>query len=289
MSIRAVLRNCIVGLMLIGLLPGCASLVDRTVADFSEDLETAVLNYDQPLIIERGLPAFLLVLEARLQRNPDNPQTLLTLAQLTGAYAGLFADQPEVARSLNERALDQARAAGCLESELLCDIRRRPFLQFEQDLTDLTADGLDTAYTLGTTWAGWIAAASDDFSALADLPKVEALLEWVAEQSPEHDDGGVWLYLAVLNSQRPPAAGGRPALALEYYERALSITEDRNLLIKVFMADEYARLLFDRDLFVELLEDVLAADPDQPNYVLANHIAQSRAKRLLNQTAAIFD
>ncbi|MEM1081328.1 MAG: TRAP transporter TatT component family protein, partial [Pseudomonadota bacterium] len=151
------------------------------------------------------------------------------------------------------------------------------------------AEALDAAYILGTSWAGWIASASDDFSALADLPKVETLLEWVAAQSAQHDDGGVWLYLAVLNSQRPPAAGGRPALALEYYEQALAITDGRNLLIKLFMADQYARLLFDRDLFVELLESVVNADPDQPGYVLANHIAQARAQRLLDQTADIFD
>ncbi|MEM7053491.1 MAG: TRAP transporter TatT component family protein [Pseudomonadota bacterium] len=284
---RWVRRAPLIGL--IAFLGGCASLIDQAVVDFSNDLETAVLNYDEPLMIERGLPAFLLILEARLQNNPENAQTLMSLAQLTSAYAGLFIDRPDTARSLNQRALDQARKAACLESELLCDIRSRPFLEFEQDLQGLPKDALDAAYILGTTWAGWIASASDDFSALADLPKVEALLEWVTEQSPEHDDGGVWLYLAVLNSQRPPAAGGRPALALQQYERALEISRDKNLLVKVFMADQYARLLFDRDLFVELLEDVVAADPDQPDYVLANHIAQARARDLLEQTATIFD
>lgn len=288
-SNRRWFRRYLILILVAFLLSGCASLIDRSVAQFSNDLEAAVLNYDEPLIIERGLPAFLLILEARLQRNPDNSQTLMSLAQLTGAYAGLFADQPETAFTLNQRALDQARKAACIESELLCDIRSRSFLDFEQDLQQLPEKVLPAAYILGTSWAGWIASASDDFSALADLPKVEALLEWVAERSPEHDDGGVWLYLAVLNSQRPPAAGGRPALALEQYERALEISRDKNLLVKVFMADQYARLLFDRDLFVELLESVLAADPNQPDYVLANHIAQARARILLDQTSTIFD
>jgi hypothetical protein len=54
------------------------------------------------------------------------------------------------------------------------------------------------------------------------------------------------------------------------------------------MADEYARLVFDRELYVELLDEVLAADPEQPGYVLANRIAQARAREMLARTDDIF-
>ena len=277
--------------VLLAVLPlaGCGALIDRATSNFTADLERAVVNYDEPLIVERGLPTFLLILEARLQGNPGSAQTRLTTAQLTSTYAGLFAAEPERQRRLAERALVHARRGACDAVNALCAIDDGDFEAFEARLAELPADAVDETYVLGTVWGSWIAAASDDFRALADLPRVEALLQWVAEQDPEHDDGAVWLYLAVLNSQRPPAAGGRPDLARSQFERAREVSRGRNLLIPVLMADEYARLMFDRELFVELLEGVVAADPDQDGYVLANRIAQQRAADLLEQTTRIFD
>ncbi|NKI34466.1 hypothetical protein HFP89_04725 [Wenzhouxiangella sp. XN79A] len=271
------------------MLSGCGALIDRATSNFAADLEQAVVNYDEPMIVERGLPTFLLILEARLQANPGNARTRLTTAELTGTYAGLFAEQPQRQRRLATRALDHARRGACDAVAALCRIDDGDFEAFEARLQELPTAAVDEAYVLGTVWAAWIAASSDDFRALADLPRVEALLEWVAERDPNHDDGAVWLYLAVLNSQRPPAAGGRPDLAREQFERARRISQGRNLLIPVLMADEYARLMFDRDLFVELLEGVRDADPQQDGYVLANRIAQQRARDLLDQTSRIFD
>jgi len=270
-------------------LVGCGALIDRATENFTADLERAVVNYDEPLIVERGLPTFLLILEARVEADPGNAATRLTVAELTSTYAGLFADEPDRQQRLAERALRHARAGACAAVAALCSIDDGNFEDFERRLRELPGNAVDEAYVLGTVWASWIAASSDDFRALADLPRVEALLGWVAEEDPIHDDGAVWLYLAVLNSQRPPAAGGRPDLAREQFERARAVSEGRNLLIPVLMADEYARLVFDRDLFVELLEGVRDADPDQEGYVLANRIALERAEDLLEQTSRIFD
>lgn len=271
-------------------LAGCGALIDRATTNFARDLEQAVVDYDEPLIVERGLPAFLLILEARREANPEDPALLLSLSDLTGTYASLFVDDIEANRRLAARAFDYAQRAACLRDSVLCGAGDRPFAEFEQAISGLAGSSdIETAYALGTAWVSWIAANSSDYGALADLPRVELLLEKVAELAPEHDDGAVWLYLAVLNSQRPPAAGGRPELAREYYERAREVSGGRNLLVNVFMADEYARLMFDRELYVRLLEEVLAADPDQSGYVLANRIAQARAERMLSRTSHIFD
>lgn len=275
----------VVAALLVG---GCGALIDRATTNFATDLEQAVVNYDEPLVVERGLPAFLLILEARRQANPDDAELLLSLASMTGTYASLFVDDATGARRMAARALGYARRAACLEDSPLCDASGEPFEGFEQRVAELQPGDVDTAYALGTSWVTWIASASNDYGALADLPKAELLLETVAEMAPEHDDGAVWLYLGVLNSQRPPAAGGRTDLAEKYFRRAREISSGRNLMINVFMADEYARLVFDRELYVELLEQVLAAEPDQPGYVLANRIAQARARELLDRTDEIF-
>jgi len=269
-------------------LSGCGALIDRATTNFANDLEQAVVNYDEPLIVERGLPAFLLILESRRQASPDDADLLINLASLTGTYASLFVDEADSRRRMAARALDFARRAACLEDTPLCDAGERPFEGFAARVTELKPGQVEIAYSLGTAWVTWIASASSDYGALADLPKAELLLEKVAEMAPEHDDGAVWLYLGVLNSQRPPAAGGRPDLARKYFERAREISSGRNLMINVFMADEYARLMFDRELYVELLEQVLQADPEQPGYVLANRIARARARELLDKTDELF-
>ncbi|MDT8409988.1 MAG: TRAP transporter TatT component family protein [Wenzhouxiangellaceae bacterium] len=270
-------------------LGGCGALIDRATVNFANDLESAVVNYDEPLIVERGLPAFLLILEARLQANPTDVDLLISLSSLTASYSGLFVERPESSRRLARKAFDYARRAACARRSALCDMASLPFEQFEQAVAGLEAGEVETTYVLATSWVSWIASASNDYAALADLPKAEILLQRISQLDPKHDDGMIWLYLAVLNSQRPPAAGGQPALARQYFQRAREVSENRNLMIDVFMADEYARLVFDRELFVELLEGVLQADPDQPGYVLANHIAQAQARQLLDQTTRIFD
>lgn len=279
----------VIALTMLLVLAGCASVIDRATEQFADDLETAIREYDDPTLVSDGLPAYLLLLEARINANPESPSLRLSTARLTGTYAALFAEESGRYQRLNARALEHARTGACLSSDRLCDLGQLDFDAFDQRITELQPDDLDALYILATTWTGWIDANSSDFVALGDLPRVERLLAWVAENQPEYDDGAVWLYLAVLNSQRPPAAGGQPEKARRYFEQAREITAGDNLLINVLMADSYARLLFDRDLFVELLREVLDSEVDAAEYRLSNAVARQRAETLFEQTEAIFD
>lgn len=268
---------------------GCSAIVERQTDQLADDLESAIRQYDDPATVADALPAYLLLLEARLQSNPDDAGLHLTTARLTGTYAALFGQGEASARRLTARALAHARSGACLRSQVLCELHELPFERFERRIGELGADQLPAAYLLATSWVGWIDSHSDDYAALADLPRAQALLDWVVETAPEHDDGAAWLYLAVLHSQRPPAAGGRPDLARRYFERAREVSRGRNLLVEVMLADHYARLLFDRELFVSTLEGVLESEVAAPDYRLVNAVARQRASELLNQTERIFD
>ncbi len=268
---------------------GCAALIDRAAARFASDLETAIREYSEPDVVGDGLPAFLLLLEARINANPQDPDLRLTSARLTGTYAALFGAENGKYQRLNQRALDHARIGACQSSDRLCDLDTLDFDNFDQRIEQLHNDDLEALYVLTTTWTGWIDANSSDFRALADLPRVERLLDWIAATRPDHDDGAVWLYLGVLNSQRPPAAGGQPDKARRYFEQARERSRGHNLLVNVLMADSYARLLFDRELYVELLEAVIDSPVNDPDYRLINQVARNRATRMLTQTEDIFD
>jgi hypothetical protein len=103
-----------------------------------------------------------------------------------------------------------------------------------------------------------------------------------------YDYGGGHLYLGVFETLLPPALGGRPEIGREHFERAVSISEGRQLLTKVLYAERYARLVFDRDLHDRLLEEVMAADPMVPGLTLMNVMAQQQAAQLLDSADEYF-
>ena len=84
-----------------------------------------------------------------------------------------------------------------------------------------------------------------------------------------------------MESILPPALGGRPELAKKHYDRAIEISNGNNLMAKVLYAEKYARMLFDRDLHDELLQQVIDADIGPQDQILINTLAKHRAAELL--------
>ena len=135
-------------------------------------------------------------------------------------------------------------------------------------------------YALGAAWAGYIQAHSEDFDAIAALPRVQSLFERVVALDPGHDQGQVYVYLGVLNSLRPESVGGKPELGRQYFEKAIALSDGHNLYAKALMAQFYARLVFDQALHDRLVDEVLAADPKYPGFTLTNTLAQALARKL---------
>jgi hypothetical protein len=145
-----------------------------------------------------------------------------------------------------------------------------------------------TLYGFGAAWAGWVEAHADDWGAIAQIPRIEALMLRVVELDESHGGGGAHLYLGVLLTQRPASLGGQPEQAREHFERAVALSEDRNLMVKVLYARQYARLVFDRPLHDRLLREVVEADPKAPELTLANTLAQEQARDLLAEADEYF-
>ena len=143
-------------------------------------------------------------------------------------------------------------------------------------------------YALGTVWAGWLQANSDDFTAVAELSRPKAIMQKIAELDPSYDNGSVFLYLGVFETLLPAAMGGRPEMGRGYFERALALSEERNLMAKVMFAEQYGRLVFDRDLHDRLLSEVVAANAIAPGMTLMNTVAQEQAQLLLESADDYF-
>jgi hypothetical protein len=266
------------------ILGGCASLVRKASDGFARNLGAAVLDSEDPATVRDGLPAYLLLLDSlvagQAPDDPGNASVLRAAARLNGAYAGNFTgDDPLRARRLSGKAFGYARAATCLTDRPVCAaIDGDPDAFAAAVASSTQVEGL---YVLASSWAGFLQANAEDWGAIADLPKVQALLERVVALEPRHDGGQAWVYLGVLNSLRPEAIGGKPELGRQAFEQALAISGGRNLYAKTLYAEFYARLLFDQDLHDRLLNEVIAADPKAPGLTLTNTLAQDRARKLL--------
>lgn len=260
------------------LAPGCASLVSGA----ADDLSQAILNHDDPATVEAAAPAYLLMIDSLIGEEADDEDLLRQGASLYAAYTGVFVEDPERSRRLSERAFLYGRQSLCEYEDTLCEVRSMPFAQFETRLAEMDdEDALPYLMSLAQSWLVWIKAHSADWNAVADLPRAEALLNAIARVDEAFDGGNVQVYLGILKTLRPPALGGKPDEARAHFKRAIEISNGDNLGAKVALAENYARLVFDRDLHDRMLRDVLAADPHVRGLTLMNVIAQRRAKVLL--------
>jgi hypothetical protein len=224
-----------------------------------------------------------------IAEDPEDAKLLLAGARLYSAYASAFAVQPERMRLLSARALEYARRGACAEVKSLCVAMGKPSVEYAQALAQLDdADAVPYIYALGAAWAGWIQAHAENWQAIAELPKVQASIERVLALDEGHDQGGAHLYMGVLLALRPAAVGGQPEAARKHFERALELSQGKNLMIKVLYAKHYARLVFDRELHDKLLKEVLAAPVEAPGLTLINTLAQGQAKELLSTSAEYF-
>ena len=102
------------------------------------------------------------------------------------------------------------------------------------------------------------------------------------------EQGAVHTWLGILKSLRPPALGGEPEIAQAHFERALELSEGRDLSVKVEYARRFARLMYEQDLHDRLLREVLAAPTEQDGYTLFNVLAQQDAQALLASSEEYF-
>lgn len=272
-------RSCVrPGLSLLAVLwlSGCA------VFSVPSNLASGVMANDDLELVEEGLPAYLLTMDGMVRSYPDNAGILSAAAELNSAYAGVFVEDPERQKRLTRKALGLAHRAACAESHRLCPIEDMELAAAQDHINAIRDEDLAPAlYRYGSIWAGYIQAHSGDWDAVAGLGKAEKLLERQVALQPGYNAGMGELYLAVIASVLPPALGGQPDSARALFEQALEYGGDTNLIIKVYYAQKYARMMFDQEMHDRLLQEVLAADPGAGDLTLQNHYAQRLARELL--------
>lgn len=278
-------------------LVSCGQLVSNAKREFSADLAATILASDDPETVKKGVPSYLLLISSLIRGEPDNPDLLESGAKLYSAYGSSFADTIESKRALTQKAFHYASRAMCLRNENFCHIHHLPLDKYETVLTNLDKSYAESLFIFSSSWAGVIEANSDNWDAVADLPKVKAGMKRVLALDETVSYGNAHVYMAILESLLPPGMGGNPELSKQHFERAIELSKGKNLMAKVLYAEKYARLLFNRELHDTLLNQVIAADLNAGGYLekhqskdsecqeeltLINILAKQKAAELLD-------
>ena len=281
-------RRLAAGLFVVALLlQGCASLV------ISPMVGPVVKNLNRQADLELvcdGAPSYLLLLDSLLVSDPDNVRLLVHGTQAYTAYASLMPEcgRPERAVVLGEKAREYGlRLLGT--NKRLGDAAQIPLADFSLAVQSISPGEVEKIFWAGYGWATWIGFSKGAPAAVADLPKVEELMQRVLALDEGFYHGGAHLFLGIDYGSRPVMLGGRPEVSREHFEKALALSERRFLPVLVAYAEYYAKQTLDRELYVRLLEEALAFDlASAPDLTLPNVLAKRRAQRLLAQVDEFF-
>ncbi|MFT5657222.1 MAG: hypothetical protein ACI9KN_000494 [Gammaproteobacteria bacterium] len=280
-------RN-IIGLAIIILLSGCASIISSTTSRFANNLTLAILNQNDLETVRAGAPAYLIMVDGFIEDDPESTSLLLSGSKLYSSYNSAFVDDELRSKKMAERSLAYAKTALCIELPQICNALPLRLDAFTDSLETADKDDLPVLHGFASAWAGSIQSNPEDWNAIANIPKLKSSFERSIELDENFDSGSGHIYLGVLATQIPPALGGKPEIGRVHFEKAIEISNGHNLMIKVLMAQHYARLVFDRTLHDKLLESVLSEPADFAGFTLINTLAKQQARVLLDESDDFF-
>jgi len=270
--------NCSIQKMAVGATGG---IIDNTLASLYEeqDLEIA----------ESAIASNLKMLEGLIRSDPGNEKLLLLVTEGYTGYALGFVedDSPDRARVLYKRARDYGITLLSRNPELKTALNS-PLDVLEGALAGTGREDVPALFWTANAWGSYIKLSMSDLSAMADLGRVQALMNRVVELDETFYFGGAHLFLGVIEAEK--GITGNPATAKMHLDRALEIANRKFLLTQVLYARHYAVKQLDEKLFDTLLQEVIDTPGGVlPEYRLINEIAKRKAGRYLAMKDEWFD
>jgi len=257
-------------------------ILDNGFASFNEESDLQLAH--------ESLGSNLKLIEAMIKSDPENERFLLFAAQGYNSYALAFCedDSVERARVFYLRAKEYGMRI-LVKNEKFKKAMNGDITAFREAVKTFSKDDVPALFWTAFSWGSYINITRTDVAGLADLSKVQALIEFVAEKDPAFYHGGAYLFLGVIEGTTPRSIGGNPDKAKEYFEKALAINGGKFLMTQLYYARVYAVNTQDQPLFESLLKQVEDTSIDDvPEIRLANVIAKQKARRLLSQESELF-
>lgn len=260
---------------------GCSAIASSASSSLAGNLTMAMMDQDDPELVREAVPSYLLLIDSFIINDPENAVMLDAAGQLYAAYGAAFVADPVRAKVLTARARNYGERALCAADKDACSLSGLSYDEFVAKMDDVNGKAAAELYTYSLTSLAYIRSNSDDYIALADLPKIQYAMEHLLRIGAGANEADAYLYLGVLNTLLPAALGGKPEEGRAYFEKAIALSDAENLPAKVEYARSYARLVYNRELHDRLLNEVMAAPVKQSGKTLFNVMAQEQASQLL--------
>jgi len=265
-------------------LSGCS--LNRTAAKYT----AGIISNGMPAYLSDGdvqtaretLPGAIKLSEAVLQSDPGNADLLSVIAQGDCGYAFMFLEDEDRGRAsaFYERGAEFSRRA--LESAGI--------ISAGGDFNPAKVRRCDVPLVFWNAFcrAGYAQLNLDKTDAMADISKLDPLLDAVLALDPGYYYNGAHSLRAAIFAMRPPLFGGNPAKSKEHFDKALEGAGTAFLPNKLMYAKAYAVRAQDAALFEKLLGEVIGAEASPAECRLANNVAKLKAKKLLETKNELF-
>lgn len=195
-------------------------------------------------------------------------------------------DKDDEMMSVFEKGVTAAEKAIALRAPEFAKIVAEKPNKWQDSVGDVNTSAIPALYWYSTNLGKW-ALLEGIATILARKDDIKVTMEWILQNDPNFFYGAPYRYFGVYHT-KVPIGGGAPPKSKEAYEKSLAVAPNY-LATKVLMAETYAVLIGDRELFDKLLNEVVAADPNAlPEIAAENQLEQQKAKGLLARGDDLF-
>ncbi|MBC8177715.1 MAG: hypothetical protein ISR61_04015 [Desulfobacteraceae bacterium] len=250
-------RSLFAIVLLMLLTTGCMKLALNATSSLIPNLTRAFFEECDLKLAEQSLPAELKLMEGLLKNAPKNKQILTALCMGFTGYAMLFVEEedPERASRLYLRARRYGLKAMGMENPNHQVILAR--------LSAMDRDQIEPLFWVTMSWNGWINLNLDKPAALGDLSTAQECLKRVMEINPEYFYGSPYIINGSMLAAMPKILGGDAAKAKEFFTKALAASNGKFFLAQYYYAKYYAVRVQNKELFLNLIDEVEKAPADQ--------------------------
>lgn len=289
-------------MLLFGAVSGCSikRIALNQLGDTLAAGGTTFSSDEDPELVKAAAPFSLKLMESLLAGNPRHQGLLLAASSGFTQYAYAFVQQE--ADEMEEKDLAAAQVMRARAKRLYLRARNYGLRAlaarhrgFEQALRARPKQAVRAARVadvplLFWTAASWgLAISPDDPQLVAEQPIVEALIDRALELDEAYGAGAVHGFLITYEMRRQGGEGDAAERARRHFRRAVELSRGRQAAPFVALAEAVAVQKQDLQEFESLLARALAVDPGaEPEYRLANAIAQRRARWLLSRKEELF-
>ena len=240
---------------------------------------------------EKAIPGNLTLLEAlyRAKDKDDDHLAFLLTEGYTGYTLGFVEDvDVERAKILYARARDYGLKS-LKKNEQFARAFDQDQAAFKKSLDQFGKKDVPMIFWTANAWGNLINVSISDPSVLGDLPKVNAMMEFVLKNDETYFYGSAHLYFATILATTPKNLGGKPDSARYHFEKCFEIGKNKFILPHLYMAKSYCVQMQDKALFEKLLTTIAETSLEElPEQRLVNAIAKRKAKKLAERIDELF-